>query len=416
MGETFCKRGLIGGAAMPVYPFYNHLQTATRSMDNGNFGLWYNKFVPVTDFQTCKASDDSDDKDNKDKPVEHYFKMYNRLKKNPVTGSLLSKKHLNQAELCEAFSSRYEKVVFKATLKTPLVTGIGESHPHEVSMVFDHNLGIPYIPASGVKGLVRFAHTLSLIPSIPEGMLKHDKDGKPYFNEEEPWTQVADLFGTQAQRGSVMFLDAYPEKIPELHVEIMNPHYGGYHSDDNHRTPPGDYLDPTPIKFLTTTAGTVFIFRALVDKEKTELPAMVKAAYKKILIAEGVGAKTAVGYGRFSHVVEEESASVVDFIKKEKDRKQKAIEEAKTQAESKRKETMTTDEIKIEEISTITNDTDTIAKKVDAVLSGEFGKAVYQALKDKLKEYGQWKPDGSKQKKEKMRTRNEKIDNKINAI
>jgi len=30
-------------------------------------------------------------------------------------------------------------------------------------MTFDHNLGIPYIPASSIKGIVRFAHTLDLI-------------------------------------------------------------------------------------------------------------------------------------------------------------------------------------------------------------------------------------------------------------
>ena len=398
---------------MPVYPFYSQLQTATRTMDNGNFGLWYNKFVPVTDFQNCKACDE---RGENARPVEHYSDTYKRLKQNALTAELLSRKHLDQASFCEAFSSRYEKIVFKVTLKTPLVTGIGESHPHEVSMVFDHNLGIPYIPASGVKGIVRFAHTVSLIPSIPEGMLKYDKDGKPYFNDEESWTGVADLFGTQAKRGSVMFLDAYPEKTPELHVEIMNPHYGDYYSDDNHRTPPGDYLDPTPIKFLTTAPGTVFIFRALVEKEKAELPAMVKAAFRKILTEEGIGAKTAVGYGRFGHVVEEESASVLDFVKKEKDRKQKAIEEAKKQAEAKRKESMTPDDIMIEEISQMANDTETIAKKVDAVLTGEFGKDVFQVLKDKLRDFNQWKPDGSKQKKEKMRVRNEKVDRKISAM
>ena len=71
-----------------------------------------------------------------------------------------------------------------------------------------------------------------------------------------------------------------------------------------------------------------------------------------------------------------------------KNPKQKAIEEAKKLAEAKRKESMTPDDIMIEEISQMVNDTDTIAKKAEAGLSGRFGKAVYQTLKDKIKEHG----------------------------
>jgi len=38
---------------------------------------------------------------------------------------------------------------------------------------------------------------------------------------------------------------------------------------------------------------------------------------------------------------------------------------------------------------------------------------VFSALKARLQELGEWKPDGSKQKKEKMRARNEAIEKKI---
>ncbi|MBF0226068.1 MAG: type III-B CRISPR module RAMP protein Cmr6 [Desulfobacterales bacterium] len=78
----------------------------------------------------------------------------------------------------------------------------------------------------------------------------------------------------------------------------MNPHYGNYYGDDEAITSPGDSLTPNPIKFLTVQSGATFIFRAIAPK-KDELSDKVKAALKKALTEDGVGAKTAIGYGIF---------------------------------------------------------------------------------------------------------------------
>jgi CRISPR-associated protein Cmr6 len=113
------------------------------------------------------------------------------------------------------------------------------------------------------------------------------------------------MFGTQKVRGKVIFLDAYPKNIPQLHIDIMNPHYGPYYSDG---LPPADHHDPKPIKFLTVEAKTSFIFRAIAKKEN-DLPQKVHTAIVKALTEEGVGAKTAVGYGLFE--VDEQSRGVL---------------------------------------------------------------------------------------------------------
>jgi len=279
-----------------AYPFYEKLHNlSSRNMTGGNFGLWYNKFIPIKDFDSCKASDG---RGNENNAVSYYNDTYKSIKKDTIS-KLLDKKLSDQAGFCGSFSPKYEVVVFKAKLKTPLITGIGETHPHEVSMVFDHNVGIPYIPASGIKGIVRFAHTLGLCNDIRPEKIKSDKDGKKYFDDEEDWTNISQLFGTQEKRGSVIFLDAYPEKVPDIHVDIMNPHYGKYYIGES---PPADYLDPKPLKFLTVAKDTVFIFRALVDKKIEGLIDKVKAAFNKALTEEGVGAKTAVDYGLFDIV------------------------------------------------------------------------------------------------------------------
>jgi CRISPR-associated protein Cmr6 len=294
-----------------AYPFYEELQQLSRNMTAGNYGLWYNKFIPIKDFGSCKASDE---RGNENDAVLFYYKQYNRVQK-PAINKLLVKKHQDQTDFCAALSSRYKNVVFRAKLKTPLITGIGETHPHEVSMVFDHNLGTPYIPASGIKGIVRFVHTLGLLDIIPPEEIKIDeKSGQLYFNDEKQWTVIPRLFGTQDVRGSVIFLDAYPEQVPDLHIDIMNPHYGKYY---NEGVPPADYLDPNPIKFLTVAKDTDFIFRALIGKDQADLVETVKNAFEKALTAEGVGAKTAVGYGLFDILTDIEGVSGLTETKKQ---------------------------------------------------------------------------------------------------
>ncbi|MBF0226067.1 MAG: type III-B CRISPR module RAMP protein Cmr6 [Desulfobacterales bacterium] len=118
----------------------------------------------------------------------------------------MEKKHSEQEKFCKIFPKNdFEIITIKAKLKSNLITGIGESHPHEVSMLFEHNLGIPYIPASSIKGLVRFVHTIFQIPEAEKkGLIKNG-----CFDDEEDWTLVPELFGTQHKRGKVIFLDAY---------------------------------------------------------------------------------------------------------------------------------------------------------------------------------------------------------------
>ena len=153
-----------------AYPYYEALRHLSPRMNRGNFGLWYNKFIPIKDFDSCCTSDDRGKHEN---AVSFYQRRYNEFQKDMVNG-LLKKKHRDQEGFCESFQQKYEKVVFRAKLGSPLITGIGESHPHEVSMVFEHNMGIPYIPASGIKGIVRFAHTLGLLSDIPDGEIKEE--------------------------------------------------------------------------------------------------------------------------------------------------------------------------------------------------------------------------------------------------
>ncbi|HRV29817.1 MAG TPA: type III-B CRISPR module RAMP protein Cmr6, partial [Spirochaetia bacterium] len=112
--------------------------------------------------------------------------------------------------------------------------------------------------------------------------------------------EIQYYFGGQSNEGSVVFLDAYPQNIPNLHIDIMNPHYGEYYQDAK---PPADYLEPTPIKFLTVAPNTIFIFRVIINKHKKNyenIKQIIKTILEQALTKEGIGAKTALGYGIFT--------------------------------------------------------------------------------------------------------------------
>jgi CRISPR-associated protein Cmr6 len=222
---------------MVFYPVHKELQDLARYMPKGNFGLWFNKFIPLNSENSCELSDDKSDKNRN---VDYYGDTFANMKRSNVTADLLKRKHNDMDDYCASFpSEKYEEIVICATLTTPLITGIGESHPHEVSMVFDHNMGIPYVPASGVKGIVRFAHTLSIFLD-KNGEVKEPYKDQEYLDEAKE--DIPDIFGGEKKivdqekekkiilRGRVVFLDAYPAKIPDLHIDIMNPHYAPYYS------------------------------------------------------------------------------------------------------------------------------------------------------------------------------------------
>ncbi len=305
---------------MPYYPLHKDLlDQVTSDKYKGNFALWFNKCVPL--LSANERSDDkklkvTNEKGEENKAHEYYKLVYDKIKTSTNLTTLLEKRHVSQMNYCETMRRVGCKVlVFCAELTSPLITGIGQPHPSEVGMVFDHTLGIPYIPASSVKGISRFARNIELLnsPNL-QANLEHDKDGEYYFDDEEEWTQNTMIFGSQNKRGEVVFLDAYPLNVPDMHVDIMNPHYVKYYQEGASEAP-ADNAEPKPIKFLTVKFGTKFVFRVIISKKSSVNETDVKNMFINALTREGVGAKTAVGYGLFNK----------DIIMKEPDELDKVV-------------------------------------------------------------------------------------------
>ncbi len=420
---------------MTYYPYSRELKEAAGNENNfskfknGNFGLWYNKFVPLqggNNKDPYKPAEvptpfDKKGKEETHDPVGYYEK------KSVMMGNaekLLEKKQVNQLRFCESMERFGMKtLVFHAKLTSPLVTGIGESHPHEISMVFDHTTGIPYLPASGIKGVARLAYIIDQVLEEKDGtkVVKEEFSGSDEINEKDV-EGLFSHFGSHDNRGGIMFLDAYPVTVPSLKADIMTPHYPDYYSNENSTTPPADNQGPRPIKFLTIPAGTEFVFRVLIDEKNIDaedagedvaaprcgveyrdaqtthtthqrhVATIVGAALK-----EGVGAKTALGYGRFEIAGTEEPGAVQKIVQKQKEEKRKIKVEKKLAQMSDLEKTCYTLETATKQC------TMEFYNNELSTFEGEEKKRVANALKKRWEDLGCWSGKISKKQVVKVR-------------
>ncbi len=195
-----------------------------------------------------------------------------------------------------------------------LVINLGAASVYETSLLFHRNYSIPYIPGSAVKGVTRhwtiqkFAKEYQKQRDVSYEIAIKEVD-KALENGEDlgikvneiTFKDVIKIFGTQKQRGKVIFFDTPPvldDRDRDFVVlDVMNVHYRDYYQDKSSKTPPGDWMNPNPIFFLAVEKGTKFRFAVASKNQKLAEKAikLLKEAVKKI----GIGAKTSAGYGYF---------------------------------------------------------------------------------------------------------------------
>lgn len=245
--------------------------------------------------------------------------------------------HAYEQEVCKALISRQHatlglhrpesRCVLQATCISPFTTGLGNEHPLENGFSFLNPYGLPYLPGSGVKGVVREAarqlgegqwEDSRGWEKEPVGSFTVRMDGE---EKKIPLTALDVLFGrdtTEGEsehfRGVLSFWDVIPE-IPgnQLRVEVMTPHQSHYYQQKKDRksgdsTTPHDSGQPNPILFLTVPPGAKFQFLVTCDlarlrrvapalAEGEKWKALLEAAFEHAFDWLGFGAKTAVGYG-----------------------------------------------------------------------------------------------------------------------
>ncbi|HEX2958398.1 MAG TPA: type III-B CRISPR module RAMP protein Cmr6 [Chitinispirillaceae bacterium] len=349
---------------MTIIPIPNTQKNLLAEGKSGNFSLYFPRMVTWLDMDGEKMKD-------KECIVNLGKESVSRF---DAAKSVLASIHEKQRHILEK-SNKLGSLVFEfhAKLSSPYISGLGAGHPTETGMIFDRNTGMPYLPASGIKGALRLAHSLNIMDKEKQRMetaennksewLKRGNiDKKGYFIENDDGDQFCiddneptlrmyfgdtDTKRKDCARGQLVFLDAFPETVPVIKTDIMNPHFGKYYNGEQ---PPVETESPIPIKFLTVKEGTEFIFRCFVSKLATpdkqdgvqrdwndEDKLAVEAMFERALVKLGLGGKTAAGYGRFTELrkidLTGEWKRAEEKAKEDAARKQKEDEEKKLQAE-----------------------------------------------------------------------------------
>jgi len=257
-----------------------------------------------------------------------------------------------------------------ALATAPFTTGLGNEHPLENGFAFLNPYGLPYLPGSGVKGVLRQAarELASGEWGAPQGwdvFLPSPASGRGAGGEG--LSVIDALFGkgdsNDAQRGALAFWDVIPQiKSDSLMVEIMTPHQGHYYQPNQPHpaagsTSPHDSGQPIPISYLTVPPHSGFAFHVVCDRvflrriaptlADTWKP-LLAAAFKHAFQWLGFGAKTAVGYGAMTRDEEAEARAAKDKAERDADAQQKR-EEAQRQA---RLATLSPNQRRIEEFVT----------------------------------------------------------------
>lgn len=184
--------------------------------------------------------------------------------------------------------------------------GIKSDKDVKIGFFFDHTTGMPMIPGSTVKGVLRSMF------GLPAG-----KEPDKYREQKE--TLVRNLIGDAsldvAKLGREIFEGIDPESGQPLPMYRRDRFFDAVVVavgedgllEDDYITPHKDPLkDPKPIKFLKVPGGVRFRFDFALHGDEND-KRMITAKQKEMLFLQllqwhGVGAKTNVGYGQFAQL------------------------------------------------------------------------------------------------------------------
>lgn len=410
-------------AAVPAY--------LGHQFEHASPGLRFGMYLPLwgVDRRTQKVLWETRDfkyekrgEERAERQVPHENKRESLDKVLPLNASDLAAMRAwrdRQIALARPMVEQGRLLTLYARSTAPFTTGLGNEHPLENGFAFLNPYGLPYLPGSGVKGVLRQA-ARELIGGE--------------WGESQGWTDKATtaLFGlesgdgaTKHQRGALMFWDVLPQIAGDsLQVEVMTAHQSHYHQGRSDRgsgdsTSPHDSGRPNPINFLTVPPNSGFTFHVQCDvaflrriepalAEDLRWQALMRAVFEHAFSWLGFGAKTAVGYGAMTPDAKAETAAAT-----ERAARQRAAEEA-AERERRIKELDPIDQSFEAFLDARRNKADeAIVALINATESGRFDlhgrQEVGRRLRERMEAAGKWRPSSSKKNPDKdrehMRTR-----------
>jgi len=234
---------------------------------------------------------------------KHYFETYNNVNAvKAITEASYGKYKADVNRPCvpdvpgHLPKGRFYKKEFSMEVKYPgLLIGLG--YPHDFGDLYgedsakeaiklgfslDYVTGLPYIPGSSIKGVLRSA-------------FKKGADCvKPIAKTADKTLRELEL---EFFEGNDVFLDSYPLSVETslLRLEAITPHSMG----------PYDQLaglrEPRPLKLLKVPSGVKFMFSFILSNGSINAEDK-KDLFISIIEELGVGAKTNVGFGFLGRV------------------------------------------------------------------------------------------------------------------
>lgn len=285
-----------------MLPLYKEAQSFSTAVPDAHRGLWWTRFFGgyLSDF--CKPETPQDKKTFGENKTAFITKFKGACGDDFALG-LAAKRN-------EALVDALKGEVRQFQTQGRFATGMGNDHPTENGFTWHHTLGVPYLPASSVKGLVR-------------GWIEWNGDNHPHHARLKDWFGSQTKSEVSEQAGWFIFFDALPVESVQLAADVMTPHYDKWYEDGGKadkdptasNTVPADWHSPVPVTFLTVKQATfqfgVAIRAGLSETApaaaRNDLPS-VMAVLQEALEWAGAGAKTAVGYGRMSPPSEREQS------------------------------------------------------------------------------------------------------------
>jgi CRISPR-associated protein Cmr6 len=215
-----------------------------------------------------------------------------------------------------------------------LLCGVGYNHgisseaDFKVGFYFDHTTGLPIVPGSSVKGVLRSAfpgyvgkeedkrpskeelkerydffrwlvEQTNLKINNPELKLPSFDDDYDIDNLEAFIFEGEDADGNQiSYYKRDRFFDAYPkESLVHNGCFLKNDYITPHINRDKPEMSP--FSNPTPLQFLKVLPKVKFCFQFQLKEGGGLSAAQKELLFKEILCFTGIGAKTNVGYGQF---------------------------------------------------------------------------------------------------------------------
>jgi CRISPR-associated protein Cmr6 len=200
---------------------------------------------------------------------------------------------------------------------------IGSGYPHGLSVesdakigfYFDHTTGVPNVPGSSIKGILRSLFGCNKKDLYPEAKQQMIKELLKNDNLDVV-ALAAEMFdGIDAQTKKPLSVYA---RDRFLEARVLKT--AGKLLCDDYITPHKDPIkNPVPIRFIKVQSGVEYEFSFLLNDGIITADEKLKLFFQ-LLQFHGVGAKTNVGYGQF------ESMDFVKFETNQKIKRDKANE------------------------------------------------------------------------------------------